>query len=214
MATLGVVCGDEFHQDPFMGHCTNHVRDESDDEELRRALAASAKLFDSTECKRAEARKRLMQAAELHQMMISKCQADGNCQFRALSVALFGSEDRHGTLRAKVVQQMRASPQDYAQFVDEPYTNYLDRMARDGEWGDNVTLQAASDALNRRLQVLTDVPGADCIMVYPKQLRSTEGLVQQPLWSLQEPICIAFLTEWHYDAALVIKRPIGTIVHM
>jgi len=112
------------------------------------------------------------------------------------------------------VQQMRASPQDYAQFVDEPYTNYLDRMARDGEWGDNVTLQAASDALNRRLQVLTDVPGADCIMVYPKQLRSTEGLVQQPLWSLQEPICIAFLTEWHYDAALVIKRPIGTIVHM
>jgi len=177
--------------------------DSSDDRELHEALIASATLFAKIENQRAEAQKRLMQVVALYRAHVHPVQADGNCQFRAISFALYGNEEHHADLRGQVVDQMRKMPKDYAQFVYEPYHDYVARMARDGEWGDNVTLQAASDVLDCRMQVLTDVPGSESVMVYPKNLRSTEGLVQQPLRSLRESICLTFLTEHHYDAAIV-----------
>jgi len=189
-------------QDP---HNAQNTTDEAFEVELQRALQASAEAHRQIEQDRAQAHKRLTQALDLFGAQIHPCKADGNCQFRALSVALYGHEDCHGAVRERVVQQLKLAPSDYAEFVHEPYSHYLERMARDGEWGDHVTLQAASDALNSRVCVLSDVPGASNTLVYPKQLRSTEGLVQQPLWSLQEPLCITFLTEWHYDAAFITR---------
>lgn len=177
----------------------------SEDEELEQALLASAALYQETNDARALAQKRLAEALELYRGRVCAVAADGNCQFRALSVALYGSEERHAEMRAQVVQQMRRCPQDYSPFVHEPFGEYLARMERDGEWGDNVTLQAASDKLSCRVKVFTDVPGSECVTVTPKQLMSTEGLVQQPLWSLPDSLCLTFLTEWHYDAAFLTK---------
>lgn len=173
-----------------------------DDEDLRRALIDSAEIFQSLEEERASARERLMCAASLHRAQVIPVQADGNCQFRALSFALYGTEDSHGELRVKVVEQLKTMENEYAQFVHEAYGDYLQRMARDGEWGDNVTLQAASDAMGCRIQVLTDEPDGQCLMINPKQLR-LPTLLQQPLWSLPKPVCLAFVTERHYDAAVI-----------
>jgi len=175
--------------------------DVSYDEELHRALSASAERFQEVENQRHQSQVHLLKALDLHGAYIRPVAADGNCQFRALSVALDGNEEGHAALRAQAVQQMKKAPEDYAPFVHEPYSAYLDRLARDGEWGDNLTLQALSDALVCRIKIITDVPGAEILMVYPKKLKSTEGLVQQPLWSLRQPLCITFQTEWHYDAA-------------
>lgn len=184
-----------------------HVLDSQDNEalELQKALVASAELFQTLQQQQAESRERLQKAAEGHGARITPVKADGNCQFRALSVALYGNEDSHSEIRAQVVEQMMVAPAYYATFVIEPYAQYLERMRCCGEWGDHVTLQAASDALKIRVQVLTDVPESPCVEVIPRQLRSTGGLVQQPLWSLREPLCIAFQTEWHYDAAFLVS---------
>lgn len=190
---------------PLPDHISTLSTIDDQDEELQRALVASAELFEALQRQRAESRERLQKAARLRGVHIRPVKADGNCQFRALSVALYGSEDRHCEIRARVVEQMKIAPSYYSAFVHEPYAQYLERMSLNGEWGDNVTLQAASDTLKIRLKVFTDVSEVPCIEVIPKQLRSTDGLVQQPLWSLREPLCLAFQSEWHYDAAVFMK---------
>merc|ERR1712062_342682 len=103
----------------------------------------------------------------LHRVKPKPVQADGNCQFRALSKQMYGDEDHHGDLRVRVVKQLEAAPQRYENFVYEPFVDYVNRMACDGEWGDNVTLQAASDALGTDIHILTDVTGGEHIVVYP-----------------------------------------------
>ena len=45
-------------------------------------------------------------------------------------------------MRSAVIAQLRAHRGDYAVFVAEEYDAYLGRMAREGTWGDHLTLQA------------------------------------------------------------------------
>ena len=40
----------------------------------------------------------------------------------------------------------------------ETFDAYVDRMARDGTWGDNVTLQAAADAFGVPVYLVTSFP--------------------------------------------------------
>eukprot|EP00418_Pyrodinium_bahamense_P050590 CAMPEP_0179164366 /NCGR_PEP_ID=MMETSP0796-20121207/80655_1 /TAXON_ID=73915 /ORGANISM="Pyrodinium bahamense, Strain pbaha01" /LENGTH=87 /DNA_ID=CAMNT_0020866799 /DNA_START=68 /DNA_END=329 /DNA_ORIENTATION=+ len=65
-------------------------------------------------------------------------------------------------------------------------------MERDGEWGDNVSLQAASDMLGCKIHVLTDVPGSECVELQP---------VEPVAGAAQRALCLTFITEVHYDAA-------------
>lgn len=183
--------------------------DMEEDWELQRALEASAELHREVERARAKAIDRLRLVADRYRATVHPVQADGNCQFRALAFDLYGDEDAHEELRARVIAQLKAAPQRYMQFVHEPYSDYIARMARDGQWGDNVTLQAASDVLRCVIRVFTDrvddnaTDAGDCILVHPTEASSTEGLLQRPLWSVTKPLCVAFTTEVHYDAAEV-----------
>ena len=85
-------------------------------------------------------------------------QGDGNCQFRALSLGLNGSEDRHAEVRANIVQHLRENPETYAGFVEgaEVFANYVNRISRDREWGDEVTLRAFEQCYRRGVRVLSD----------------------------------------------------------
>merc|ERR1719498_1310636 len=111
-----------------------HVPDSRDEEalELQEALVASAQLFETLQKHRAESRERLQKAAQHHSARIRPVIADGNCQFRALSVTLYGNEDSHSEIRAQVVEQMKIAPSYYSAFVHEPYHQYLERMERSG----------------------------------------------------------------------------------
>jgi len=161
------------------------------DPELQRALLESVSLDEATQASAAEARKRLERVMDLYHAKPTPVQADGNCQFRAVSVQMYGDQGYHGALRARVVAQLKETPERYADFVHEPYDEYVKRMARGGEWGDNVTLQAASDALGTDIHILTDIAGAEYVEVHPKEKAGAS----------QKPLCLTFLTEVHYDAA-------------
>lgn len=128
----------------------------------------------------------------LYELKARPVQGDGNCQFRALSQQLNGTEDNHASLRARIVEQLKKEPERYQDFVYEEYSDYVKRIARDGQWGDNVTLQAASDLLGKDIWLLTDQPGAECVEVRPGQMTSDVT---------GKPLCLTFLTEIHYDAA-------------
>merc|ERR1712232_1135940 len=114
--------------------------------ELETALAASRDLQEAIEASSVEARYRLDEVLERYQAEAHSVIADGNCQFRALSVGLFGDQEKHAQIRQHVVAQLKANPDRYESFVQGSFDEYVHRMGKDGEWGDNVTLQAAADA--------------------------------------------------------------------
>ncbi|KAH7370347.1 hypothetical protein BKA65DRAFT_471567 [Rhexocercosporidium sp. MPI-PUGE-AT-0058] len=51
-------------------------------------------------------------------LKIVNVKGDGNCLFRALSDQLYGHQERHENIRAKVVNYMRENPNDFKPFVE------------------------------------------------------------------------------------------------
>lgn len=97
---------------------------------------------------------------------------DGNCQFRALADQMYGHQREHLTVRRLVVEQLRAAPSAYRDFVlaeppepgaagaSEPFDAYVSRMAQPGAWGDHVTLQACADRLGAEISLVTSFAAA------------------------------------------------------
>ena len=81
-------------------------------------------------------------------------QGDGNCQFRALSWACYGSECRHAEVRETVCQYMQQNMDKYKDCMTS--SQYVDDMRRQGTFGDQLTLQAFADSYRTNLLVLDD----------------------------------------------------------
>ena len=92
-------------------------------------------------------------------------ETDGNCQFRALAHHLLGNQDEHHVVRAAVAARLIDTRPQYenpefwalgvlpAELVN--YNEYVEGMTRSGEWGDDITLQVASDIYNVSINVVT-----------------------------------------------------------
>lgn len=164
-----------------------------DSREIRLAIRESQELDQAKQASTAEARARLQHVLKLYQAQLRPIEADGNCQFRALSLQLYGEQTHHSLLRQRIVQQLRKEQDSYSPYVQGDYDDYCQKMARSGEWGDNVTLQAACDMLGCEVRLLTDMPGSEYVELQPMQPPTAEVAQQRPL-------CLAFVTEVHYDA--------------
>ncbi|CAI5945338.1 unnamed protein product, partial [Closterium sp. NIES-65] len=114
---------------------------------------------------------------------------DGNCQFRALADQLFRNANRHAAVRQAVVQQMRAHSERYSPYVPDSFSRYLRHMARNGEWGDHITLQAAADKYGAKINLITSYPGDQFLIeIFPCQGKPT-----RELW-------LSFWAEVHYNS--------------
>mmetsp|Transcript_115309 Transcript_115309/g.330981 ORF Transcript_115309/g.330981 Transcript_115309/m.330981 type:complete len:184 (-) Transcript_115309:95-646(-) len=133
-------------------------------------------------------RERLARLLRRHGVKERDVAGDGNCQFRALSDQLYGSEDHHASVRQLVVAQLTKEPDRYTGFVPGRFRDYVGGMARDGTWGDHVTLQAAADALGVEIHVLTDFLTDGYLEVVPKERKS------------QRVLRISFWAEVHYNS--------------
>jgi len=82
---------------------------------------------------------------------------DGNCQFRALSHELYGTQDLHAEVRAQVVGFLDARSEEFSFFVgdDAEWARYLASMRALRTWGDELTLRAASMAYGVAIHVVT-----------------------------------------------------------
>eukprot|EP00698_Gefionella_okellyi_P007818 TRINITY_DN1910_c0_g1_i2.p1 TRINITY_DN1910_c0_g1~~TRINITY_DN1910_c0_g1_i2.p1 ORF type:complete len:319 (-),score=65.00 TRINITY_DN1910_c0_g1_i2:132-1088(-) len=82
---------------------------------------------------------------------------DGNCQFRGLSSQLFATIEYHLELRAAAVKEISEHKGFYAWFLEngENIDDYLARMAKAGEWGDQLTLQAIANRLGVAIHVIS-----------------------------------------------------------
>ena len=84
---------------------------------------------------------------------VHKIPGDGNCQFRALSHALHGTDVYHKDVRRCTVSELEKNWDSYKDFVDSPDT-YIENMSRTGTFGDNVTLKAFCSAYNHGVAVI------------------------------------------------------------
>ena len=132
---------------------------------------------------------RLHSRLQLYGLSEKRIEGDGNCQFRALADQLWRDQGRHAEVRARVMACMRREPDAYSVFVcDEPFPAYLQRMAAPGAWGDHLTLQAAADAFQVKLCLLTSYRDSFVLEIAPRQ-----GEAQRTLW-------LSFFAEVHYNS--------------
>jgi len=89
----------------------------------------------------------------LHMLVID---SDGNCQFRAVSQQLYGSQAHHMFVRSQAVAYMNERKEEFACFFPgSAFERYLTKMGRDREWGDELTLRAICNALGVVVHVIT-----------------------------------------------------------
>ncbi|KAG1370259.1 putative OTU domain-containing protein [Cocos nucifera] len=90
---------------------------------------------------------RLFQRLNAYGLYEVKVSGDGNCQFRALSDQMYRSPEHHKHVRKEIVKQLKECRSLYEGYVPMKYKHYYKKMAKSGEWGDHVTLQAAADKI-------------------------------------------------------------------
>jgi len=82
---------------------------------------------------------------------------DGNCQFRAISYELYGTQEHHEYVRIRVVSHLKQHEQDFSFFVGDDYEwgAYLGKMGCLRCWGDELTLTAAAQAFDVNIHVVS-----------------------------------------------------------
>ncbi|XP_031502019.1 OVARIAN TUMOR DOMAIN-containing deubiquitinating enzyme 12-like [Nymphaea colorata] len=131
---------------------------------------------------------RLLDRLQLYNLTEVKVQGDGNCQFRALSDQFYRTPEHHNFVRQEIVNQLSAQPEIYAGYVPMAYGDYIEKMSRDGEWGDHVTLQAAADWYGVRICVFTSFKDTCIIDISPNVQKSNRV------------IFLSFWAEVHYNS--------------
>ena len=114
---------------------------------------------------------------------------DGNCQFRAIADQLYGSPDHYAEVRANIVEHLRSNSSRYSAFVPDSYDTYIENMGRDGNWGDHLTLQAASNVYGLEIRVYTSYDGN-----WEGVFRPTDD------GNIRRVIQLSFYAELHYNS--------------
>ena len=114
---------------------------------------------------------------------------DGNCQFRAIADQLYGSPDRYAEVRANIVEHLRSNSSRYSAFVPESYDAYIEIMGLDGNWGDHLTLIAASNVYGLEIRVYTSYDGN-----WERVIRPTDD------GNIRRAIQLSFYAELHYNS--------------
>ncbi|KAL9323740.1 hypothetical protein ACSQ67_008597 [Phaseolus vulgaris] len=141
---------------------------------------------------------RLLQRLNVYGLCEVKVSGDGNCQFRALSDQLYRSPEHHKHVRKEIVKQvslcqLKDRRSLYECYVPMKYKKYHKKMAKSGEWGDHVTLQAAADNFAAKICLLTSFRDTCFIEIMP--------LYQAP----QRELWLSFWSEVHYNSLYEIR---------
>ncbi|KAL6912339.1 hypothetical protein ACP4OV_001144 [Aristida adscensionis] len=149
---------------------------------------------------------RLTERLKLYELVEHKVRGDGNCQwfhesqsidanstfsipqFRALSDQLYQSPDHHEFVREQIINQLKSNRDAYDGYVPMAYDEYLDKVSRNGEWGDHVTLQAAADKYGVKIFVMTSFKDTCYIEIQPKVQKSNKVIL------------LSFWAEVHYNS--------------
>ena len=80
---------------------------------------------------------------------------DGYCFFRAVSCQLYNTPEYHLYIRFLGVQHLLHNPELYIESNYElSWQNYVNNMAREGTWADNIIIQAVANSFNVTINII------------------------------------------------------------
>lgn len=122
--------------------------------------------------KHSEHKKRLNKRLKKLRLVSLNIPADGSCQFSSISDQLFGTWKENREVRKNVVNQLIKNKHFYSVFIPEHFDVYCTRMSSTKSWGDNVTVQAASDYYGVRIYLITSAEDCILVQITPRELKS------------------------------------------
>ena len=159
---------------------------------VRTKLAANPSAGSKKKKKKKEPSAQVVLKERLHlaDLRMLSIAGDGNCQFRAVSQQLFGSEEYHMHVRQKAMAYMRSKREEFACFYADgvAFDRYLQKMERDRSWGDELTLRAICSAFGATIHVVTSTEHNWYLKYTP----------DEPL--TQKQAFLAYVAPVHYNA--------------
>jgi hypothetical protein len=128
---------------------------------------------------------------------------DGNCQMYSVSDQLFDNINYGKYVREKAIDWLRKNKSwklpngaEMGDFVhDKSWDAYCDEMARDGIWGDHLTLVAIAEVFGARIRIVSSVEGDN----YMTEIDPT-------VIKTQKMILISHYAEFHYGSLKVANQ--------
>lgn len=146
------------------------------------------------ECLILEGNELLRQRCVFLSFRLVEMQDDGNCQFRALSHELYGTQKHHERVREIVVRHLRNHASEYSPlFGDGEWPAYLTSMSRSRTWGDELTLRAAADAFEVRIHVITSTAENWYLVYHPESFTEVDAS------SCMRELFLTYLAPIHYN---------------
>lgn len=139
--------------------------------------------------------KRLISRLKSLSLEIDSQAGDGNCQFRALSVGLYGKPDYYKNIRREAISYIKRNSKDFQAFLGEDFKDWTKQMSRDGVWGDELTLRASCEAYGVVVNVVTSDESNWFLRYIPEST-----LIKHELF-------LSYIAPVHYDA--IKRRPRG-----
>jgi len=162
---------------------TNHTETEyTDHEELHSSSNDLDQLIGGYQ--------RLKNQLKMYGMVEYPIKGDGACQFASVSDQLYQSVAQKDHLRSLAIKQLIQYPEYYVEFVEESnYMDYCKKMSLSTTWGDHITLQALSDALNIVINLITSYSYQPHIEIRPNNSKT----IKNHIW-------LSFHGEVHYNS--------------
>ncbi len=115
---------------------------------------------------------------------------DGNCQFRSLARALFGTADRHMRVRRRACAYIAGEGRRRFQAYLGPdgIDEYVARMSCDGTWGDELTLRAIAEEFSLVVSVITSAKSNFYLRYVPDRVGRPNA-----------EVFLAYTSPCHYD---------------
>jgi hypothetical protein len=114
--------------------------------------------------------------------MVKPMVGDGNCLFRALSDAVYGSQEEHSVVRAEIVDYIAQNSTRFTPLVIGQNTieEHLATMRAPGKWATQVEIQAATDVYNVNIYLYTLAPSKKSYhwLCYSPKVSSVNGHIE------------------------------------
>jgi hypothetical protein len=80
--------------------------------------------------------------------------ADGNCQFRSISYCLYKTENEYSIIKSNIIKYIVENKDLFSNYIyDMTFEEYIENISEENEWGNEVTLLAASLCLEIEINV-------------------------------------------------------------
>ena len=80
---------------------------------------------------------------------------EGDCLFKSISHQLYGDSNRHVEIRATAVRFLCDNPDRFIEsVVGTSWIQYLCNMSHQGTWADNIVIQAISDSMQLKINIV------------------------------------------------------------